>query len=63
MKRSSVCSMALENKDDGSKSSSDDEVTPEEAKILEMLEQNSQELKAQGKMMEKAGKKLQKLKA
>ena len=40
--------MALEdkeNKDDGSNSSSDDEVTPEQAEILEMLEQNSRELK------------------
>ncbi|WVZ70317.1 hypothetical protein U9M48_018992 [Paspalum notatum var. saurae] len=65
-KRSSVCSMVLEdkgNKDDDSDSSSDDEVTPEQAKILEMLEQNSQELKAQDKMLEKAAKKLQKLKA
>ena len=38
-KRSSVCSMALEdkeNKDDGSNSSSDDEVTPEQAEILEI---------------------------
>ena len=65
-KRSSVCSMALEdkeNKDDGSNTSSDNEVTPEQAKILEMLEQNSRELKAQDKMLEKAAKKLQKLKA
>ncbi|WVZ61665.1 hypothetical protein U9M48_011503 [Paspalum notatum var. saurae] len=65
-KRSSVCSMTLEdkeNKDDGSNSSSDDEVTPEQAEILEMLEQNSRELKAQDKMLEKAAKKLQKLKA
>ena len=44
-KRSLVCSMALEDKDDGSNSSSDDEVTPEQAEILEMLEQNSRELK------------------
>ncbi|WVZ51749.1 hypothetical protein U9M48_002862 [Paspalum notatum var. saurae] len=65
-KRSSVCSMALEdkeNKDDGSNSSSDDEVTPKQAEILEMLEQNRRELKAQDKMLEKAAKKLQKLKA
>jgi len=58
--------MALEdkeNKDDGSNSSSDDEVTPEQTEILEMLEQNSRELKAQDKMLEKAAKKLQKLKA
>ena len=58
--------MALEdkeNKDDGSNSSSDDEVTPEQAKILQMQEQNSHELKSQDKMLEKAAKKLQKLKA
>ncbi|WVZ49129.1 hypothetical protein U9M48_000510 [Paspalum notatum var. saurae] len=52
-----------EDKDDGSNSSSGDEVTPEQAEILEMLEQNSRELKAQDKMLEKAAKKLQKLKA
>ncbi|WVZ70432.1 hypothetical protein U9M48_019103 [Paspalum notatum var. saurae] len=65
-KRSSVCSMALEDKehkDDGSNSSSDDEVTPKQTEILEMLEQNSRELKAQDKMLEKAAKELQKLKA
>ena len=41
--------MALEdkvNKDGDSISSSSDEVTPEQAEILEMLEQNSRELKA-----------------
>ena len=57
--------MALvdENKDDGDDSSSDDEVTSEQAEILEILEQNSQELKAQDRMLEKAAKKLKKLKA
>ena len=57
--------MALvdENKDDGDDSSSDDEVTSEQAEILEILEQNSQELKAQDRMLEKAAKKLKMLKA
>ena len=39
--------MALENKEDGSDSSSGDEVTPEQAEVLEILEKNSQELRAQ----------------
>ena len=46
VRRSSVCSMALEdkeNKDVGSNYSSDNELTPEQAEILEMLEQNSRE--------------------
>ena len=45
-KKRPVCSMALTDKDDGSNSSSGDEVTPEQAEILELLEENSQALKA-----------------
>ena len=62
-KKRPVCSMALSDKDDGGDSSSGDEVTYEQAEILEMLEHNSRELKAQDRMLEKAAKKLQKLKA
>jgi hypothetical protein len=54
--------MALSDKDDGSNSSSGDYVTPEQAEILELLEENSQALKAQDRMLEKAVKKLRKLK-
>ena len=54
--------MALSDKDDGGDSSSGDEVTPEQAEILELLEENSQALKAQDRMLEKAAKKLRKLK-
>jgi len=62
-KKRPVCSMALTDKDDGSNSSSGDEVTPEQAEILELLEENSQALEAQDRMLEKAAKKLKKLKA
>src|SRR6185503_8647885 len=55
--------MALSDKYDGGDSSSGDEVTPEQAEILELLEENSQALKAQDIMLEKAAKKLRKLKA
>ncbi|KAJ1254199.1 hypothetical protein BS78_K106600 [Paspalum vaginatum] len=65
MHRRSFCSMALEDKDDkgNDNDSSDEEVTPEQAEILEMLESNSRELKAQDRLLEKAAKKLQKQKA
>ena len=61
-KKQPVCSMALSDKDDGGNSSSGDYVTPEQAEILELLEENSQALKAQDRMLEKAAKKLRKLK-
>ncbi|KAJ1254086.1 hypothetical protein BS78_K121600 [Paspalum vaginatum] len=65
MHRRSFCSMALEDKDDkgNDNDSSDEEVTREQAEILEMLESNSRELKAQDRLLEKAAKKLQKQKA
>ncbi|KAJ1255609.1 hypothetical protein BS78_K182600 [Paspalum vaginatum] len=65
MHQRSFCSMALEDKDDkgNDKDSSDEEVTPEHAKILEMFEANSRELKAQDRLLEMAAKKLQKQKA
>ena len=61
-KKRPVCSMELSDKDDGGNSSSGDYVTPEQAEILELLEENSQALKAQDRMLEKAAKKLRKLK-
>ena len=61
-KKRPVYSMALSDKDDGGNSSSGDYVTPEQAEILELLEENSQALKAQDRMLEKAAKKLRKLK-
>jgi hypothetical protein len=64
-KKSPVCSVALvdENNDDGDDSSSGDEVTSEQVEILEILEENSQALKAHDRMIGKAAKKLKKLKA
>ena len=64
-KKRPVCSMALvdEDKDDINDSSFKYEITSEQAEILEILEENSQALKAQHRMLEKAAKKLKKLKS